>query len=576
MKTNPAFHPARFQAFVRLLLFAPPILVGLCLRLYGLCGQILLDDEWHSLNFVLDKSFLEVLTRHGLGANCIPQNAINWIWLHTVGWSEAVLVFPSVLCGAAGLVLFPWLVSRLAGRTVAFFFSWLLAVSPAAIFYARIVRPYSMVLFFGFLAFLCLALWTREGRPRLLFAYALSGFLSIYFHLYAALPVLAPLGALFILAALRRKVRNAEAPWISMKNAIWPGLLMAALLALFLGPAHLRNPWWMCLINNGNDAGFGLWKFLSLLSGTHLLVGELAFAALVGYGLCAWLRIEFRIGLLFLSVWGAFCIFRIFAPPEGMHAAIQIARYNIVLFPVSMLLGSFALEHLLARYLPAVPDRWRMLLGLLPIGGLLVGSPLRQTYASPNNFTHHSAFQDSYAPFDWSRSRLYALSPLPQMEAARIPAFYSGWATNSSVHGIVEYPMYIGDPLNFHYFYQHFHRKPVAIGYVPDFPFPPLPSRNDCVYRITPVDYVFNRVQSLGLAGSMRFANLVPITDTRRLRQTHRGWLLVVHRDLLAETMGVRDNAANFRPSAMLDLFLCAGLGAPTFSDAQIAAWRIP
>ena len=41
-----------------LTLALPFILVGTILRLWGIGQQILVDDEWHSLNFVLGKSFL--------------------------------------------------------------------------------------------------------------------------------------------------------------------------------------------------------------------------------------------------------------------------------------------------------------------------------------------------------------------------------------------------------------------------------------------------------------------------------------------------------------------------------------
>ena len=531
--------------------FAPPFLVGMLLRLYGLSGQILVDDEWHSLNFVLDKSFFAVLGTHGMGANCIPQNLINWILLQTVGWSEWTLFLPSILCAAAGLLLFPPLVARLAGRTAAVFFAWLLALSPCLIFYSRIVRPYSMVLFFGFLALLCLALWTRAGRPRLLHAYALSGFVAVYFHLYAALPLLAPLGALFVLAVVRRR-NQAAAPWISARALAGAGLLLAALALVFLGPAHWKNPWWMHVQGVSHATRAGLWEFLSLLAGTRFAISKLAFAALAAAGLGLWLKREFRVGLLFAAAWGAFGLLLAFGTQDGMHAAIQLARYDIVLFPLAMLLAATALDALLARLAPRRSPAARTALGLLPLAGLLAGSPLARTFALPNNFMHHSAFQDSYAPFDDSQSRVRALTPLPRMPRERLAPFYFAQARDPSVRGLVEYPMYVGDPFNFAYYAQHFHRRPVAAGYVPDFPFPPLPSRDEFVYGTTPIDYVLSRARALGLADRLRFRNLAALTDVDRLRRDFSGWLLVVHRDVLQETLGLR-GPANVLPPPMLN-----------------------
>ncbi len=563
--------PFRVPRFARAWPFVPPVLAGLLLRIWGLSGQILLDDEWHSLNFVLDKTFLDTLATHGLGANCIPQNALNWLLLHTVGWSEIALFAPAVLSGVLGLLIFPGLVSRLAGRSVALWFSWLFALSPCVIFYSRIVRPYSMVLFFGFLSLLHLGLWIRAGRRRHLVGYVLAGFAAIYFHLYAALPVLAPLAAQGLLALGRRQPPN-EAPWLSLKALLAAGLAMAGLLAIFLGPAHWQNPWWLQALARDRVTARGLWDFLSLLAGTGSPFGKLLFAALAGTGLRAWLGRDFRGGLLWASVWGAFFLLLIFATQDGMHAGIQIARYNIVLFPVATLLAAGALDALLGRLRPAV----QIGAGVLVVGGLAAGSPLWRTLAPPNNFMHHSAFQDSYAPFDWSQSRLRLLTPLPQMPAARIPPYYAAIAADPRIRGIVEYPMYVGDPLNFHYFYQHVHRKPVAVGYEPDAPFAPLPSRNDYVYQVTPVDYVFSRARACGLADRMRFRNLVSLADPDRLRRDFSGWLLIIHRDVLRETLNVRLEGGNAEPTARRLAALEADFGPPAQADAQLLAWRIP
>jgi hypothetical protein len=562
--------PFRHRELARAWFFVPPVLIGILLRIFGLSEQLLLDDEWHSLNFILDKSFWAVWTTHGLGANCIPQNILNWIFLHTVGWSELTLFLPSVLCGIAGLLVFPRLVSRLAGRTVAVLFAWLFAISPCLIFYSRIVRPYAMVLFFGFLALLCLALWTREGRRRQLAAYVLSGFVAICFHLYAALPVLAPFATLLLPALYRRKA-PADAPWISAKPMLLAGLALAGLLAIFLGPAHWQNPWWTQALAHDRVTARGLWDFLSLLAGTGFLPGKWIFAGLAAYGLRAWLARDFRVGILWVSVWAAFFLLLAVATQDGIHAGIQIARYTIVLFPVAMLLVAVAAADLLERF----PMAARVAAGVLLIGGLAAGSPLWRTYARPNNFMHHSAFQDSYAPFDETRSRLRQLAPLPQMPRERLHAFYSAAAADAAIPGLVEYPMYVGDELNLHWYAQHVHRKPVAVGYVPDISFPPLPNHNEFIYGAAPVDYVFSRIRGLGWSGQMRFRNLVSLADTERLRRDFPGWHLVVHRDVLQETLELESGSRDYVPPALLAPRLKDSFGEPVFDDSRIAVWRI-
>ena len=548
--------------------FSPALFIGLFLRLHGLSSQILLDDEWHSLNFVLDKSFWTVLTSHGLGANCIPQNTLNWIILHTIGWSEVTLFLPSALCGICGLLIFPWLVSRLAGRSVALYFSYLFALSPCATFYSRIVRPYPMTLFFGFLALLCLALWTRDGRFRFLLAYALSGVIAIYFHIYAALSLLAPLIALWAVAGCPAM---SKSPWISRRTFLLTGTLMLFVLLFLLGPAHWKNPWWMRVLGSSRVTAEGLWNYLSLLSGTGNPLSKVIFALFVAFGIWKWMQRDFGIGLVWTAIFSAFCLFVVFASQEGMHAAIQIARYNILLLPTALLLASVALDHLLA-HLPS--SAARIPLGLMIIAGSLIGNPIWRTHASPNNFMHHSAFQDSYAPFDTSRSRVRALTPLPQMTQQQIPKLYTDLASDPSVPGLIEYPMFIGDAINFHYYPQLFHHKPVSAGYVPDFPLPPLPSGNDVLYQTTMLDYVFSRAQSLGFTPKMRFSHTISITDFERIHQTHPGWILLVHR--YVRPASSTNPQVLVSPSPLLGKELEDHLGPPLFSDSQILAWRIP
>ena len=41
--------------------------VGVFLRCWAWSSQMLLDDEWHALNFVLNRSFADVLLQQGMG-----------------------------------------------------------------------------------------------------------------------------------------------------------------------------------------------------------------------------------------------------------------------------------------------------------------------------------------------------------------------------------------------------------------------------------------------------------------------------------------------------------------------------
>ena len=59
-------------------LLATAVVLGSGLRLALVGDQVVLDDEWHSLSFVSDKSFGEPWTQFNRNANAIPTNLYRW------------------------------------------------------------------------------------------------------------------------------------------------------------------------------------------------------------------------------------------------------------------------------------------------------------------------------------------------------------------------------------------------------------------------------------------------------------------------------------------------------------------
>ena len=148
-----------------------PILVGFALRLYGLSDQVILDDEWHGLEFVTGRSFGFLLTHFGIGATCIPLNLYRFALFHSLGWSEVLLKLPAIIPGLFSLLIFPFMVKRIFGSRIALLFTWLLAIAPFLIFYSRVLRPYSMVAFLTFTAIGTAYIWMKnrgEEIPDLL------------------------------------------------------------------------------------------------------------------------------------------------------------------------------------------------------------------------------------------------------------------------------------------------------------------------------------------------------------------------------------------------------------------------
>src|ERR1035437_9575980 len=157
-------------AFAATLMLA--LLVGLYLRLYLLTDQVLVDDEWHGLYYVIGKSPAWLLTHFSIpGATCIPLNFYTWILGASVGWSELMLRLPSLFCGLLCVVVVPLLARKLIGPRRAGLLAFLLAVSPLLVFYSRICRPYTAVALLAVAALFLAARWMQSGglRPALLF-----------------------------------------------------------------------------------------------------------------------------------------------------------------------------------------------------------------------------------------------------------------------------------------------------------------------------------------------------------------------------------------------------------------------
>jgi len=207
------------------------LLAGFWLRWYLLKDLVFADDEWHGLYYVIGKSPGWLLTHFSIpGATCIPLNFYTWLLGEYHGWSELSLRLPSLVCGILVVAVGPLLARKFIGPARAMLLMALLAISPLLIFYSRICRPYSAVAFFGFAALLLAAHWMRSGSRRTAALFVAAGVLAVYFHLFAAVTVAAPM--LVVLAGLiwRRVCQKADnvLPFPTAGQFVW----MAAALAL--------------------------------------------------------------------------------------------------------------------------------------------------------------------------------------------------------------------------------------------------------------------------------------------------------------------------------------------------------
>jgi 4-amino-4-deoxy-L-arabinose transferase-like glycosyltransferase len=560
-----------------------PFLIGLCffvllgalLRLWNLPSQVLLDDEWHALNFVIGKSFTDMFVQQGMGANSIPVNIYTWLVLHTVGWSELLLRVPSVLAGIATVAVLPLLARRLWGGTVAMIAAALLAVAPTLIFYSRVARPYGPVMLFGAAATLLTLLWVRSGRRRDLLLAALTGSVAIYYHLYATIPVGIPLGLCF-LCALYRPTARLLASSTPVRDLLIAGGVLAAIVGVAVVIPNLLHPWWMSGGIHGKD--YATLKtgrdLLSLIAGSpqpfcFLLVGGLA----VGGVLLLIIRTRLE-GMLFIAPFILFAIIAMKTSQEGSQAAIQVARYGITLVALWYLTVAIAVERLLGGLLRSSgPGRHWLGRAVLCLAWLpfLLTSPLWEIYRLPNNFMNHSAFQYHYEPHTWERSRERDLAAGYSMRQQDIPRYYFSDRIKS-VAGIIEYPMMIGDHFNLYHYYQHFHQRPVRVGYFPNV-------ANGWQYDKfvrgnVPVDDVISRL-SPQLQSACDWRAMVDITDLANMRQHFGGWLLILHRNPMAEAFPHIIDSHDYQFGDAFIAGLHKSFGPPAFMDAQVAGWVI-
>ena len=75
MESGPWVLAVFFLAFV----------VGMALRVFLIADQILLNDEWYAMAFVVDKPFLAVVSSMNQSANSVPLNIYFWLSLHFFG-----------------------------------------------------------------------------------------------------------------------------------------------------------------------------------------------------------------------------------------------------------------------------------------------------------------------------------------------------------------------------------------------------------------------------------------------------------------------------------------------------------
>lgn len=561
--------------FVTLVLLG---VLGVFLRVFLLGGQIPLDDEWHEIfaSAVYPSSYL--VAHAPFFSTSPPLNIYQSILLHTVGWSELRLVFPSIVPGILALVVFPALVLKAHGKRIALIFFGFLAISPFLIFYSRVIgRPYSMQVFLLVLSVYSGGFWLLSNRLKYLLTHIFCSVLAVYFHPGSVATVFVPLVAggacLFFRKPLERvsfvpkiQVSGAALLLVMVLMAIFSGIVLLPTLAIARG----------VMVANPLPTSETLRTVLILLFGTSQFSWTLVCLSFCLSGAVILFRRNIFFWMISILIFMLNILLVYIGRFDSTHVALVFTRYIIMLLPVCFLwtaigLDQFVvlLQRVFAGSFPMFRKVCMMAVVVLVIAPLVVTSPLWVTYRPPNNFTNHSAFQETYESKNWSKPVSSRMFPVlnPYLSETYSPFYRS---MPESVHCVIEYPMILADIFNPLYFFQQLHRKRVVVGYADE--------KMDMTSPPSDVGsfFVNHALRLVEDKSKLKFKNLVNIFDYAEVARTGAD-LLIIHRNLITELYpdaysSGRGRTPNFKNCI---IHLQTQYGAPIYEDQNITVFCI-
>ncbi len=508
-------------------------LVGAALRLNQIGDQVLVDDEWHGMIFVLTRRLPETwLDFNPLVNSSRPYNVYRWLLLHTVGWSEIGLRLPVLLCGVTSAPLVGGLVRKYVGERAALICAFLIAISPILVFYSRFCRSYALIALLGPISIIALCEWLTTNRVRWAITYVLATVSLAYCHLTG----LAVAGATLTFAVAAwtltrwRRSRGIAVSALSLGIVVGTIALMLGVLLypVFKGRALMPT-------RGGQIEYTTFSEFFLMLSGTGILV----VAGLFCVGVCLGAILLLRRAPLFGSV----CIvatlsslsLAVVARPYQVEHGLVLLRYMMAVVPVMFLYVAVSVESLLgwsersSRSIREAP-RWVRWAGAIVLGLVLIAlGPWRDVYGRPNSFSNHAAFQGSYARLAWDQSEDRHIVPGYRIRAEQVPEFYRWLGREEGNAGIIEYPFDASNSNNLLWYYQYFHRRAVKVGY--STVSRPLTRRmvpEDYVLMAVPLDSIISAVPA---GGKLDFANMIDVLDERQVARSGAAFL-VLHKRL--------------------------------------------
>jgi len=375
-------------------------ILGAYLRLDQFLSQVLIDDEWHVVHQVLQRTPATMFLDFGWADYSIPLGILDWYVAHWFGLSEAAMRWPMLVCGLATLVVLPLYVAPRLGRTTAAVFALLIAISPLLVVYSRMARPYAITLLFGWVAHAAFQRYHAavRGHAGAGFLYGATATWVIWLHPVSALFVLAPL--LWALAQMRR-VAPAErrARLIRLASLAIPTGLMIAALVL---PPLLAHPESLAGKSGVNmpdvETLVGAWYAWLGTPSTVVVVLCIALAAYGAPGVWRALPVA-RTGAAGLALT---LLAVLLIRPMWSQNPLTLARYLLPIIPLLLLFvaaGAVRAVGHVAASPPTVPRR-ALAAGVaaLPVIALAVQSPLAPMLRHPNAQTVHLVYHVDFRP----------------------------------------------------------------------------------------------------------------------------------------------------------------------------------
>lgn len=425
--------------------------IGIILRIWQLPEQIIADDEWHAIYTLIEHDPFYIFTHFGLADHCIPLTLYYDLLANTIGLSEWGMRLPLLIAGVVTIVAVPWMLSNFLSRAERLVLTGLIALSPLAVYFSRIARPYSLSLLLSFTALWTLLHWWRSPSVKWALVYVICTAWAAW--LLPVSLVFTGAGLIFITGA--NSINSiANRSWRPLINSILLGTGTVLPLLALLGPPIMSD-----------------WQSLSGKMGTHsvqlstLIESSELFAGTP----FAWIAILWLlIGIIGIATTyhrdrasTLFWLWVLVLPPpiialshaDWIDHALVFTRYNLqvlLVFSMFVAVGMVKVTQPLGRIQKPI------LISILL--ALFLQGPIPSLLATPNQFTGHMCYQ-----FDYNQTRnIYTKT----LEPKSIPEFYKKLGETPNRYTIIEAPWYLEwqfDQLNF---FQAVHHQKVMIGFL--------------------------------------------------------------------------------------------------------------